>query len=129
MTTLVFKRSELIDLLNKHDELSIAFQSVLSWDVVNKLKSQRQLIARGVIPNEKESVAKWHKARHEQSKDRYAGILASLLSEGEVGDGGRQTVQNYRRIHAIEEKQHIKALEKCGWTKREYDQGWKRGKA
>ena len=118
-----FERGDLVKLLGERDGLSKSLQSVLMGDVVNKLKSQRRLIKKGVIKNDPISVSKWHAARTQQSKDRFRNVIEALLKGKSVGKEERKRLENYKRVHAVAEEDHWNAVKLAGWTVDEYERG------
>ena len=91
-----FHRATLIKLMSRLPSLDTSLTSILSWDVVNKLKTQRQLITKGVIDNEKLSVSSWHRARHNQNKDRYKNLLTPLVRGNLLASKTKIAISNYR---------------------------------
>lgn len=121
--TLRWHRNELMDLLERETSFRRALKAVLSWDIVRKLKGQRQLLASGVIPNAEE----WTIKRNDQNQHRYAAILQNVLSHPQSMRRWKDELENYRVIHRIDDTHHQKALEACGWTVDEFERGHKDG--
>mmetsp|Transcript_7963 Transcript_7963/g.9241 ORF Transcript_7963/g.9241 Transcript_7963/m.9241 type:complete len:207 (+) Transcript_7963:904-1524(+) len=121
---LVWNRTELIELLNREGGLRRSLKAALSWDIVRKLKGQRHLLTDK--DHKVKDPALWTLKRKEQSDDRYAAILQNIVQH-ENDDFNRRRIEldHYRKIHHIDDKTHRLALEKCGWTVREYDTGVK----
>merc|ERR1719401_3383971 len=101
---------------------SHVLKSVLSWDVIHKLKSQRQLLAQDGIKD----INEWNEKRKELSDSRYKSILHNILTHHGQIDGHKTRLDNYRTIHNIDDREHNKALEECGWTPEEYELGHKK---
>jgi hypothetical protein len=121
-----FHRTDLINLLEREENLNRSFQSVLGWDIVSKLKAQRSLLARKtLIDGERPQDVIAH--RQDQSQYRYAYILHNVLSQ-QRGDihAFKEDLDTYRTIHHISPEQHSKALTECGWTEPEYKLGFKK---
>lgn len=118
-----WNRTELVELLKGERVLRRALQAVLTWDIVRKLKGQRQSLAE----HRKEIVDTelWTQKRNEQNEDRYAGILHNMVLHPEkVGNSKRRgELDHYRKIHHIDDEHHAIALQKCGWTIDEYNEG------
>merc|ERR1712228_103151 len=95
-----------------------SLKSVLSWDIIHKLKTQRQIL----VSDEITDTEKWNLKRNEQSENRYRAILSNILSHGRL-DKYQTELDNYRTIHNIDDDEHYKALKKCGWTPEEYELG------
>lgn len=112
-------RSELMVLLNKESGLRRALSAALSWDIVRKLKGQRQYISEQVVSD----TESWTRKRNEQNEDRYASILQNVLQYPDVFGERREELNKYRIIHQIDDEHHKLALEKCGWTVEEYKAG------
>lgn len=120
-----WNRTELVELLKRERVLRRALQAVLTWDIVRKLKGQRQSLAehrKEILDTEL-----WTKKRNEQNEDRYAGILHNIVLHPEkVGNlKRRRELDHYRKIHHIDDEHHAIALQKCGWTTQEYGEGHK----
>jgi len=114
-----WERADLVKLLQKCKPLSRSFQSVLSWDVVSKLKSQRLLLAEGAI----NSPGRWTGKRMDQSYFRYLAILHNIIARKRDLHANKEELQMYRTIHHIDDEHHKQALETCGWTTEEFDTG------
>jgi len=112
-------RSELISLLTKENELRRSLTAALSWDIVRKLKGQRELISTQVV-DDPES---WTKKRKQQSEERYVSILQNILQNPDNLMKRRDELNKYRIIHNIDDERHKMALEKCGWTPDDYEAG------
>ena len=61
-----FDRTALVELLEDEPSLKKSLQSALSWDIVKKLKSQRQVLAKGGIDLKEQQ--KWSSARNRQTE-------------------------------------------------------------
>lgn len=120
---LTWERNELMDLLGRETMLRRSLKAALSWDIVRKLKGQREMLALGKIQNEKE----WTRARNDQNRHRYASILQNLLQHPASLRTRQEELNKYRMIHHIDDEAHRDALEKCGWTIEEFEQGYKEG--
>jgi len=112
-------RSELMALLKKESGLRRALTAALSWDIVRKLKGQRQSISEHMV----DDTELWTRKRNEQSEDRYASILQNVLKCPDFFGERREELNKYRIIHHIDDEHHKLALEKCGWTVEEYKSG------
>lgn len=115
-------RTELARLLRETPSLRTALQSVISLDIVRKLKKQRQLLTKKEVSDP----ALWTQKRNEQNFYRYLGILKNLLSHRGHLQRKRDQIDNYRLIHDIDDDMHLKALQKCGWTLEEYNLGYQK---
>jgi hypothetical protein len=119
---LTWDRTELMDLLNRSEGLKRSLKTVLSWDIVRKLKAQRLMLSDGLI----DDAAAWTRRRHEQSGHRYMAILKNLLSTNPQNMTRRkEELTKYRTIHHIGDEYHRKALKECGWTLEEFEAGYK----
>lgn len=120
---LQWNREELMKLLKKERALLISLKSVLSWGIIHKLKTQRELL----LNQEVIDTEKWTQKRTEQNDHRYRAILNNILSHhhGQL-DGHKSELANYRTIHNIDDDGHYKALQQCGWTPEEYELGYKK---
>jgi len=114
-------RTELIQLLKQDHGLRRSLKAVLSWDIVRKLKAQRQTIAESKV----EDPRLWSQKRQEQTEDRYAAILQNMVQNPEYFKKRKSELDHYRRIHHIDDEHHKQALMRCGWTSSEYDAGEK----
>ena len=92
---LKWDRTELINLLHQNNGLRRSLKAVLSWDIVRKLKAQRQTIAE----NKVEDPEFWTQKRQEQSEDRYAGILQNMLQNPEYFKKRKDALDHYRMMH------------------------------
>uniref|UniRef100_A0A7S2S5Z7 Uncharacterized protein n=1 Tax=Eucampia antarctica TaxID=49252 RepID=A0A7S2S5Z7_9STRA len=95
----------------------------MSWDIVRKLKSQRQMWLMGLVDDPEV----WTKRRSQQSDDRYAAILQNMVTHPEYLAKLKPGLERYRIIHHIDDEHHRLALKKCGWTPEEYQVGTKSG--
>lgn len=119
---LTWDRTELLDLLNRSEGLKRSLKTVLTWDIVRKLKAQRLMISEGLIDDPEE----WTKRRHEQTEHRYMAILKNLLSTNPTNMTERkEELTKYRTIHHIDDEHHRLALKECGWTVEEFERGYK----
>jgi hypothetical protein len=100
-----------------------ALKAVMSWDIVSKLKSQRSLLASGIIADPEE----WTQKRREQTVHRYKGILKNLLTHPDYLNDRKEELVKYRDIHHIDGSQHEEALKDMGWTLAEFEAGRKEG--
>lgn len=121
---LKWKRSELVEMLKKESGLRRALKAALSWDIVRKLKGQRESIT-----NHKVADAEiWTIKRKEQSEERYAAIVQNLLSIDRSTENMKKRtaeLDHYRTIHHIDDEHHELALKRIGWTLEEYNAGKK----
>jgi len=115
-------RSELIRLLNNENALRRALSAAMSWDIIRKLKGQRQYISDQKVDDPE----LWTRKRSEQTEDRYAAIIQNVLQCPDYFLKRRDELNKYRIIHHIDEEHHKLALEKCGWTLEEYEVGERR---
>lgn len=120
---LCWERNDLMDLLHREKGLRRAIKAALSWDIVRKLKSQRQLLASGVIDDPE----LWTLKRNEQNDHRYAAILHNMLEHPRYMAKRREELNKYRMIHHIDDERHEKALKSFGWTLEEFQAGTKEG--
>jgi hypothetical protein len=116
-------RSELMELLHIDKSLRRSLKAALSWDVIRKLKGQRQLLIAKTVDNPE----LWTMKRNEQSADRYASILQNVLHHKDYLATNRDELVKYRMIHHIDDEAHRRALKKCGWTPEEFKMGQKVG--
>lgn len=116
-------RTELMHLLDLHKPIERALKSVLSWDIVSKLKSQRVLLASGHI----EDAELWTRKRREQSLARYKAILKNMLSHPDYLNARKDKLTKYREIHQVSDQDHANALQDIGWTLAEFEAGVKEG--
>jgi len=112
-------RSELMGILNKESGLRRSLTAAMSWDIVRKLKGQRQYISEQMVDDPE----LWTQKRREQSEDRYASIIQNVLQYPNFFEERRDELNKYRIIHHIDDKHHKLALKKCGWTIEEYEAG------
>lgn len=92
---LKWDRTELINLLHQNNGLRRSLKAVLSWDIVRKLKAQRQTIAESKV----EDPEFWTQKRQEQSEDRYASILQNMLQNPEYFKKRKDALDHYRMMH------------------------------
>lgn len=116
-------RNELMDFLQREKTTRSALKAALSWDIVRKLKGQRQLLGEGKIENPE----LWTQKRNEQNKHRYAAILQNMLYHPKYLKERKEELTKYRMIHHIDDEAHRMALKQCGWTVEEFDAGFKKG--
>ncbi len=122
-----WNRTELVELLQRESGVKRSLKAALSWDIVRKLKGQRESITEHKVSDPE----MWTRKRKEQSEDRYAAILHNLLTKSsqsrdkeEVQKRERE-LHHYRTIHHIDDEHHELALKKIGWTLEEYAVGKK----
>ena len=120
---LVWDRTQLVELLERDDNVRRSLQAAISWDVVRKLKFQRTLESRGLIQDPED----WTKRRTEQTQHRYVGILKNLLLHPKLLEDRKRQLDKYRMIHHIDDEMHAKALQSCGWTVEEFESGDMKG--
>ncbi len=124
-STMRFKRSELVDLIQGHKSLKDTLLLSLSWDIVSKLKSQRHRLSGGDVPVE--YTRKWTSTRNAQTDGRYVALVSAMLGgESVVTEDNRRFINNYARIHSVADEKHEFALKQCGWTLEEFEDGKKR---
>ena len=117
---LKWDRDELLHLMERDASVQQSLQNAMSWDIVRKLKTQRNLISTKVIQDPEQ----WTERRNEQSQDRYAAILRNLLQHPRLlNKKGRVLLHNYRVIHRIDDEHHNMALKECGWTPEQFEDG------
>lgn len=112
-------RTELMQLLRQQKSLARSLKAALSWDIVRKLKSQRQMILSGDVDDPET----WTILRNKQNDDRYAAILQNMLKHPD--SISKDQLNKYRSIHHIDDQHHQLALDQCGWTLHEYELGKK----
>lgn len=122
-TVVCWDRNELMDFLSREKATRSALKAALSWDIVRKLKGQRQVLAQGQI----EDPELWTRKRNEQTKHRYAAILRNMLYHPKYLEDRKEELNKYRMIHHIDDESHKEALEQCGWTVEEFKAGFKEG--
>jgi CRP-like cAMP-binding protein len=116
---LQWDRTQLMQLLQQEKHLRNSLKAALTWDIVRKLKGQRQMLARHEVPD----AELWTVKRNEQNEDRYAAILQNMLTHPEYFRQRKRELDKYRIIHHIDDEHHRLALKKCGWTEEEYALG------
>ncbi|KAG7340151.1 Popeye conserved region protein [Nitzschia inconspicua] len=116
-------RTELMRLLEIHKSIERALKAVMSWDIVSKLKSQRDLLASGKIDN----VERWTQKRREQTLSRYKAILHNMLAHPDYLNKRKEQLAKYRDIHHIQFSEHVLALKEMNWTLAEFEAGVKEG--
>lgn len=99
-----------------------ALKTALSWDIVRKLKMQRHMLTEGRVKDP----TSWSKKREDQGISRYASILQNMLRHPEEFSDMCDVLTKYRRIHRIDDVDHMRALAKCGWTEEEFQSGKKK---
>ena len=115
---LTWDRDELLHLMEHDAGVHQSLQNAMSWDIVRKLKTQRELISSNLIEDPDE----WTERRNEQSQHRYTAILQNLLQHPRLlNKRGRQLLHNYRVIHHIDDEHHAMSLKECGWTTDEFE--------
>ena len=112
-------RSELMDLLESDKKLATELKAALSWDIVSKLKAQRQMLTEGRVKNP----TAWTKKREDQGNSRYAAILQNMLANQEQFRDMSEVLTKYRKIHHIGDMDHERALARCGWTEEDFRLG------
>ena len=117
-----WNRTKLMELCLTDKPLYRSLQFALCWDIVRKLKNQRNFLIHEVKDPEQ-----WTIKRKEQTDSRYASILENILQHHGHLEGHQEQLKNYRVMHQIDDEQHLKALKHCGWTPEEYDLGRKEG--
>jgi hypothetical protein len=120
---IMWERSELMDLLQREKMLRRSLKAALSWDIVRKLKGQREMLALRKIADPE----LWTQKRNEQNHHRYASILQNMLRHPQYLQQRKDELVKYRMIHHIDDEHHRMALERCGWTPEEFEAGFKEG--
>jgi len=123
VVVLRWDRTEIMHLMEINKNVQRALKAVMSWDIVSKLKSQRSLLASGMITDPEE----WTRKRREQTLHRYEGILQNLLLHPEYLNKRKEELAKYRDIHHIDDTQHQEALKEMEWTLAEFEAGKKEG--
>jgi CRP-like cAMP-binding protein len=116
-------RTELMRMLELHKPIERALRAVMSFDIISKLKSQRELLASGKITDPE----LWTEKRREQTRSRYKAILRNMLSHPDYLNKRKDRLAKYREIHHIQMSEHLLALEEIGWTSQEFEAGVKEG--
>lgn len=121
VSCLVWNRTELIELLKREASLRRSLKAALSWDIVRKLKGQRN----SITDHKVKDPALWTLKRKEQSDDRYAAIVQNIVNSEIFDDFNkrRDELDHYRTIHHIDDESHRVALRRCGWSEQEYIEG------
>ena len=119
-------RTKMVELLEDSSDgdmrgLFNALKTALSWDIVRKLKNQRHMLTEGRVKDP----TSWSKKREDQGISRYASILQNMLRHPEEFHNMCEVLKMYRQIHHIDDVDHMRALEKCGWTEEEFRSGKK----
>jgi len=78
-----WNRSELVDLLQRESGIKRSLKAALSWDIVRKLKGQRESITEHKVSD----AELWTMKRKEQSEDRYASIVRNVLTTSQSAFG------------------------------------------
>ena len=120
VTCVRWNRTQLMELCLTDKKLYRSLQFALCWDIVRKLKYQRNFLIREVADPEE-----WTIKRKEQTDSRYASILENILQHHGHLEEHLEQLKNYRVMHQIDDEQHLKALKHCGWTPEEYEIGRK----
>jgi CRP-like cAMP-binding protein len=123
VVVLRWDRTELMYLVEFNKQIRRALKAVMSWDIVSKLKSQRSLLASGIVKDPEE----WTRKRREQTLHRYRGILRNMLTHPEYLNKRKEELSKYRDIHHIDSVEHEQALKAMGWTEAEFGAGKKEG--
>ena len=118
---LKWNRTQLMHLLEKEKHLRNSLKASLTWDIVRKLKGQRQMLARHEVSDPE----LWTVKRNEQNEDRYAAILLNMSTHPEYFTQRKRELDKYRIVHHIDDEHHRLALQKWGWTEEEYKMGKK----
>ncbi len=119
-------RTKMVELLEDSSDSDLrglcnALKAALSWDIVRKLKMQRHMLTEGRVKDP----TSWSKKREDQGISRYASILQNMLRRPEEFRDMCEVLTKYRQIHRIDDVDHTRALEKCGWTEEEFRSGKK----
>lgn len=123
VTVLTWDRTELMHLLEVDKNIQRAMKAVMSWDIVSKLKEQRNLLSSGLVNDPEE----WTRKRREQTLHRYKAILRNMLAHPQYLNKRKEELCKYRDIHHIDDDQHEFALKEMGWTLAEFEAGRKEG--
>jgi len=115
-------RTKLNRLLRHTPSLDASLQSVISLDIVRKLKKQRTMLTKKDVENPE----LWTEKRIEQNFSRYVNILKNVLTHRGHLQRVRKQLETYRLIHDIDDSLHLEALQQCGWTLKEYTLGYRR---
>jgi CRP-like cAMP-binding protein len=121
--TICWDRDELMDFLRREKAIRSALKAALSWDIVRKLKGQRQMLAEHKIQDPEQ----WTQKRNEQNFHRYAAILQNMLYHPQYLRERKAELTKYRTVHHIDDEHHEQALKQCGWTPAEFEAGFKEG--
>ena len=122
---LCWDRVQLMELLENDKGLRNSLKAALSWDIVRKLKAQRHMLTEGRV----QDPAAWTRKREDQGISRYAAILKNMLHHPDAQEqvnSMSEKLTKYRMIHHIEDRDHERALAKCGWTEEEFRNGRKK---
>lgn len=123
VVVLSWDRSELTHLLEIDKTIQGAIKAVLSWDIVSKLKAQRELLSSGMISDPEI----WTRKRREQTLHRYKSILSNMLAHPQYLNKRKEELCKYRDIHHVDDAEHERALKQLGWTLEEFEAGVKEG--
>lgn len=118
---LMWDRTELVHLMERDQGVRRSLKAILTWDIVRKLKAQRNVLVDHLIDDPEE----WTKRRNEQTNHRYAAILHAILCKHKYLEKFRHELERYRIIHHIDDAHHEVALRQCGWTVEEFEAGHK----
>jgi CRP-like cAMP-binding protein len=121
---LCWNRTELVHLMELYQGVRRSIKSILTWDIVRKLKFQRLLLVEHLIDDPEE----WTARRNRQTNHRYAAILQAVLQKPQYLEKFRKEINKYRTIHHIDDDDHAMALEQIGWTVEEFEAGKKKNK-
>jgi CRP-like cAMP-binding protein len=120
---LTWDRTDLVALMHRKGGVRRSLKAVLSWDIVRKLKQQRNLLAAHAI----EDVDEWTERRNRQTHYRYRAILKNMCAHPDYLKDRRKQLLKYRMIHNISDAEHVQALREIGWTVQEFEAGHKDG--
>jgi CRP-like cAMP-binding protein len=118
---LSWDRTELVHLMERDQGVRRSLKAILTWDIVRKLKAQRNVLVGHLIDDPEE----WTVRRNEQTNHRYAAILHAILRKHKYLQKYRHELDRYRSIHHIDDEHHALALAQCGWTVEEFEAGQK----
>jgi CRP-like cAMP-binding protein len=121
---LSWDRTELVHLMERDQGVRRSLKAILTWDIVRKLKAQRNVLVGHLIDDPEE----WTVRRNEQTNHRYAAILHAILRKHKYLQKYRHELDRYRSIHHIDDAHHAMALAQCGWTVEEFAAGQKHRK-
>ncbi len=117
---LEWRKSDLIDLVEKNTRILAAFDAALSIDELKKTYSAWEN-------------AKTHHRRIEMDADNDLQMYHTLV-KGVVGDSNavslsdKQALRRYRGVYGVTDDEHAEALQRVGWTLRQFEMGSKQAR-